>query len=297
MNTKASVVLKSINEPRQMSEMQLSYLAGFVDGEGSIFGIREKRSENRSGFGYTVHMSVGQCNLEILTAFREWSGLGSVTTVKRMQPHHKDQWKWVLTQKQAKLLLLQLEPYLVLKKEQARLAIEFIEIKEKAKALNYSKNNSEYEHSVYEKLSELNHRGTKEIPVFSPLRDVAKKETRVCSVHGCNNKYYGHDLCRKHYRWAESKSMSESDKTFSEIRKCQFCNGDLPEGSYISAKFCSLSCKMKFHRKNGCYSSESLKDSRKCEVEGCDRPHHSKGMCRRHYMQEWHKQHSKAEPM
>lgn len=110
------------------------------------------------------------------------------------------------------------------------------------------------------------------------------RPARYCSYEGCKTVHYGNGYCRKHYRWIyESKSWRD----FQE-RGCEQCGSKFQQNVRIDTRFCSTPCKMKWHRQKGCYTAEALAGARKCSVEGCDRPHQAKGLCRRHFMQKWH---------
>jgi len=112
---------------------------------------------------------------------------------------------------------------------------------------------------------------------------------RKCSVDGCNRIHESYGYCRKHHRRIIAGRTMEP-------HVCKQCGNPMPDSARIIAKFCSASCKMKWHRAQGCYQSDVLAQAsvRKCSVDGCDRPHQAQGMCRRHYMQKWHAEHPGA---
>jgi len=103
-----------------MTEGQIGYLAGIIDGEGS-FTITKARSY------FNVTLSVANTDLRILERCREITGLGSI----RRQPdrrgkQHRPLYVWFVTaRKELCALLPLLIPVLVSKKEQAEVVLEY----------------------------------------------------------------------------------------------------------------------------------------------------------------------------
>lgn len=126
----------------------------------------------------------------------------------------------------------------------------------------------------------LRDHGSKPREIDEKPFDVPKSE---CSVAECDRLHYGHGYCRRHYkRFIRYGNVDPIH--------CENCGAQLSDDAVRTKKFCNVACKMQHHRKNGCYTEEALKDAIPCSVDGCDRPHQAKGMCRRHYMREWHKE-------
>ena len=105
---------------------------------------------------------------------------------------------------------------------------------------------------------------------------------RVCSIEGCGREHYGKDYCRRHYKWYVEYGHTEAQNT-----RCEICSTELT-GKRIGRRFCGLSCQMKWHRQSGCYTPERVKASRGiCKIDGCDNPVKAKGFCSVHAMREW----------
>ena len=98
----------------------LAYLAGIVDGEGSIRVHSQPRSRS-----YSVELTVKMNDRRTVELIHEHFG-GSFFT----DGHHKEQrimYCWNIRSRKAVELLQELLPYLIYKKPQAELCIEFAE--------------------------------------------------------------------------------------------------------------------------------------------------------------------------
>lgn len=137
------------------SETDKAYLAGFLDGEGTIV-IGTHGQVNR----LSVRVIIGNTNKEILTNLQElWGGCLSTR-----QPQ-KEGWKAcsVLEWSTSKAIeiLKEVLPYLKLKKEQSLIAIQFQE------TINPMSNRTKFipteiqslRQTLKNKIGELNHRG------------------------------------------------------------------------------------------------------------------------------------------
>jgi hypothetical protein len=117
--------------------------------------------------------------------------------------------------------------------------------------------------------------------------EVPEQQIMRCSVDGCNRIHDAHGFCVRH-----AKQLRAGHDPH-EKNKCLHCDKEI-QNAVRNSKFCSISCKMKYHRAEGCYTKESQVDNRKCERSGCDRAHHAKGLCRKHFMQKWHEENPNA---
>jgi hypothetical protein len=94
-------------------EHELSWAAGFFDGEGNV---------NISQDGLQV--SVFNTYKPAVDKFQEMFG-GNITIRKGKQGKQRDCYMWFTSTGTAAMILRLLRPYLVVKQEQARIAIEF----------------------------------------------------------------------------------------------------------------------------------------------------------------------------
>jgi hypothetical protein len=101
-----------------LTQAQAAYLAGFVDGEGSIL-------MHGRGTGVALRLSVANTNLAVLEWCRSMTGVGNIVSRVRVNARHKAVHQWMVNSQAAQSVLEQIEPFLIIKTEQARLAIAF----------------------------------------------------------------------------------------------------------------------------------------------------------------------------
>lgn len=115
--------------PVVLSEAQAAYLAGLIDGEGHI-GISIARGNKSAkgclgGESHRLNVSVRMTDRGPLDAAAEWTGFGRVVTKAIPQNARRVPYEWIVWSRQAAGVIVAVEPFLIVKKPQARLAIEF----------------------------------------------------------------------------------------------------------------------------------------------------------------------------
>ncbi len=118
---KENRMLKNYTYPEidNLNSTQLSYIAGLLDGEGS-FNILANGPTKTLTTSITVQMN----SLETI----EWlsKGLGvSYSIVRRKEKNHKTGWRIALVGKRATYLTGKVYPYLITKRKQAEIILEF----------------------------------------------------------------------------------------------------------------------------------------------------------------------------
>lgn len=98
------------------------YAAGFFDGEGCIQIARMRRKGKHDV--YALRVSANQRDARPLLLFAEHYG-GKVRKHERTRFGQCDMWRWLVSSAKAEAFLLRVLPYLVVKKDQAELALEF----------------------------------------------------------------------------------------------------------------------------------------------------------------------------
>jgi hypothetical protein len=112
-----------------MSPTAAAYLAGFIDGEGTIGIIRARRRENKSGYRLQPYLSVANTDKPALEAIQAMCGNGRlVQQTNPVNANHKDGYSLRFSPNQIRHLLPQLQPYLLIKAKQAGYVLEFLSV-------------------------------------------------------------------------------------------------------------------------------------------------------------------------
>lgn len=110
----------------------LAWLAGIIDGEGSIFVMKQQRHDRERKVNYILRISVQSTDPYMAPLCKEISGEGEAIQVMRdKRPNMSNTLKWQVNGKGALRVLHALLPYMKVKHEQAKLAIEFQETTKK----------------------------------------------------------------------------------------------------------------------------------------------------------------------
>ena len=100
----------------------LGYLAGIIDGEGSIMIVRRPSKPTHSPM---MRVVVSNTNKTLLQLFQLNFG-GNISAAKRYnKPYCKTCFQWTSSSQKALACLKIIEPYLFIKRAQAQIAIEF----------------------------------------------------------------------------------------------------------------------------------------------------------------------------
>lgn len=141
-----------MREEKDWTEISLSevcYLAGIIDGEGSInMALNPKSGRNY----YRLLLNVTNNSRELIE-WLHWT-FGDITHTNYIRYNGKD---WTASGKQVQELLKLVLPYLIIKKPQAELALTLnIAPYGGASRWSYSKEEEEYRGYVYREMSRLN---------------------------------------------------------------------------------------------------------------------------------------------
>ena len=90
-----------------LSEIDAAYVAGIVDGEGTITLTKTHRGENRRPV-----VSISSTELPLLSYVRSVIGAGRITGKMRTRAHHSPSFAYCITSRQALHLLAQIAPFL-----------------------------------------------------------------------------------------------------------------------------------------------------------------------------------------
>ncbi|MEA3181561.1 MAG: hypothetical protein QOI59_5084 [Gammaproteobacteria bacterium] len=104
----------------QLSVCDAAYLAGIIDGEGTITLTRIHRGENRRPV-----LSISSTESALLRYVRSAIGTGRITSKVCSRPHHSPSFAYVIAGRQVLAVLSQITPFLrTYKAERARLLLE-----------------------------------------------------------------------------------------------------------------------------------------------------------------------------
>lgn len=138
-----------------------AYTAGLIDGEGTI--TIDKRIRPNTVW-YQVHIRVAMTKNEPLVKMQQWWG-GYVNTVPYNHANNNNNGKWStyyawqLWTREAVGFLAAIEPYLILKKPHARVAMEFQSRIHKVGGEKIPAEELSIREALYQKMKRLNSRG------------------------------------------------------------------------------------------------------------------------------------------
>ena len=109
-----------------------AWTAGIIDGEGSIFVMKQKRDDRERDTNYILRVSVQSVDKIMSTELqRMWPDGAQFSVQRNGNENWSDTLKWQLSGKRAARFLKEILPYLRVKKEQAETAILFQETTKK----------------------------------------------------------------------------------------------------------------------------------------------------------------------
>lgn len=110
-----------------LDKVQRAYMAGIIDGEGSLSIHKQPSNTCRAGYRFRVSVCMTNTDYKLVMRMKNWFG-GTVYLQKQRHENRKPIWRWNLNSvHQCLYFLKQIEPYLFVKKKQARLCLDFLE--------------------------------------------------------------------------------------------------------------------------------------------------------------------------
>lgn len=103
----------------------IAWLAGIIDGEGSIFIMKQGRKDREREFNYILRVSVQSSDGIMAQECMKITGIGACFDAITSKENQSNTYKWQVSGKKAAHVLENLLPYLRVKREQALSAIEF----------------------------------------------------------------------------------------------------------------------------------------------------------------------------
>src|SRR5688572_7825878 len=192
------ILYKAEKGVRNLSIQEAAWLAGFMDGEGTLTIGRATRSESRSGFSYEALMVVANTEYDVLVGIVNMCGGGKVqrSNVKKVA-HHKDGYRAIWSANEIRRLLPQIRPFLRIKARQADILLRFLESKVAGRRVTAELWQS-FERMRAE-VRELNRRGTAVVTedalTVRPTAPMPRKPVRTCEVEGCVRRHFSKGMC------------------------------------------------------------------------------------------------------
>ncbi|MCW9088029.1 MAG: LAGLIDADG family homing endonuclease [Gammaproteobacteria bacterium] len=93
--------------PNTLSSIDAAYIAGLIDGEGTITLTRKHRNENRQ-----LAVTISNTEKDLLEYVLKTIGAGKITNKRTTRAHHTPSFTYALYNRQALNLLAQIHPYL-----------------------------------------------------------------------------------------------------------------------------------------------------------------------------------------
>ncbi len=100
--------------------MNLEYAAGIFDGEGYVYIFKKQR---QNYLGYYVSVGLTMCHYPTVKAFHDQFGGHLNSGSARVNPKHRNQFMWGLSNQMAAKFLVTMIPHLVIKKDEAIIAV------------------------------------------------------------------------------------------------------------------------------------------------------------------------------
>ena len=112
------------NPTRQMTEIERAWLAGFIDGEGSIGVYRKKSASALHPHDFGVRLLVVNTNQPVMDYIKVLTGCGcSWVSKKGFKPQWRPVHRWACVGENARDIVRQILPYLKIKRAIADLIL------------------------------------------------------------------------------------------------------------------------------------------------------------------------------
>ena len=144
-----------------LSEYEKGYITGAIDGEGCLTCFKRKGKKLKLGFGIRPRLSITNTCPEFLSYLKEIIGFGFIRPVryKRQREHWKKVQIFDVGSKGLKILLPEIKNGLIIKKHQAELLLELIQINEENNKQRSTKGNTERMIEIFNEIKKLNKKG------------------------------------------------------------------------------------------------------------------------------------------
>jgi hypothetical protein len=163
---------------RHLTDLELAYIAGFFDGEGSITIHHNWRPSPRGKSpNHTLQVSIGNTDPRVLTWIHSHFG-GYLHVRKHVAINCREVTQWIVRAASALPFLEMIFPFLRMKSEQTRIAIEYQKTKKPAGGRGHrlTKGEIAWREKQRQKIRSLNGRAPRLVGNICPDMMMAEKE-------------------------------------------------------------------------------------------------------------------------
>lgn len=160
-------------DDRSINENVVAYITGFFDGEGTI-GVYKRNSQN----SIKLEINIANTNLEVLKRIKNvFSGEINNRSSSKRYSNRKKAWQWIIGNRyKQKFFLEHIFPYLIVKKSQVELGLEYLERTSESQGECLSQEESTFRESYINKFKIQKHYfyTTEEVERFNSLIKTTK---------------------------------------------------------------------------------------------------------------------------
>lgn len=251
------IVSRNVRSDKLMSPAEAAYIAGLLDGEGTVCLAARKDKDCRNHFFYP-RVQISNTSLDLLDRVLEITGNGYVTRSSSPEGQ-KPGYVWKIGARQARYILPQVLPYLVLKRRQAEIVIQQGELLEEDRRCRRSDTRLAIL-ALYNECRNLNKRGLV-IGQEAAWEDLERKpETpKFCQHEGCTKRIYmEHPYCYEH--WLEQREPYH--------KFCEHCS-EVFDAILPHTRFCSEKCQRRHRWETVVKPQEKLNKPQRKLCPGC----------------------------
>ena len=144
---------------KKLTPTQRAYIAGIVDGEGTLSIVHQKGEDSNR---YAITFRVSNTDRVLLDWLVKTTGAGRVSLVhpslKWDRPNIKPLYSWYVNATTSRWLLPQIKKYLIIKKEQADIMIRWLQ-NNKHRGKSVTPEENAWKRIMCDRVKSLNHRG------------------------------------------------------------------------------------------------------------------------------------------
>jgi hypothetical protein len=160
-----------------LSEIELNFIAGIVDGEGTI-SISKRTYRDTD---YSTSVVISNTNLDLLKYVRNITKLGNLRVSRNSRENYKKQYELMLRRYEYKKFLIPILSYLVIKTRQAELVLQYISLRKASRGHSLTDEEIEIRENIYREIKSLNRKGQtylEEVEKFPKLQGNLKELTK-----------------------------------------------------------------------------------------------------------------------